>query len=95
MTPVILSGRGIIHRRQPNGALHARCSGGRGTGVGLTAEQAARYAEGRPAVLCRYRWCFRDAVRAAGFDPEVGHFIRDVRRPSLADIAALLTEVPS
>jgi len=87
----VLSARGIIHRIQPDGSLHARCTGGREvTGIHLTIAQALRYAKGRTAVYCRYRWCFREALVSAGIDPEVGHFTRSVKPPTPAQLAEVL-----
>lgn len=38
------------------------------------------WAKGRPATLCRYPWCFREVLKAADEDVEVGHVVRYVRR---------------
>ena len=76
------AGRGVLHRAQPGPRVHVRCSGGRPfLGGVLTPEEAREYATGRPAILCRYPWCFRAVVEAAGFDPSVGHAVRRVGLP--------------
>lgn len=76
------AGRGVLHRAQPGPRLHIRCAGGRPfTGDVLTSDEAREYATGRPAILCRYPWCFRAVVEAAGLDPSVGHVVRRVGLP--------------
>jgi len=79
---VFRSQRGMLHRAKPGPRLHIRCSGGRPLrGKVLTPEEAVNHAIGRPAVLCRYPWCFRAAVEAAGLPPEVGHVARYIAKP--------------
>lgn len=79
---VVRTKRGILHRAAAGPRLHVRCAGGRPfVGDVLTPEQAVEWAREGEWVLCRYPWCFREAVRAAGIDPEVGHVIRNVYRP--------------
>lgn len=79
---VVRSPRGILHRAQPGPELHARCAGGRPfRGEVLTPAEAVAWAKGRPAVLCRYPWCFRAVLEAAGEDVQVGHVARYLARP--------------
>lgn len=80
---VYRSRRGILHRARLDfrGAplLHPRCAAGVALkGEVLTDEQALEWATGREPVLCRYPWCFRATLQAAGVSVEVGHMQRTV-----------------
>lgn len=78
---VALTSKGLLHRVQVDGAMHARCRGGRTVAHRVISEDEARsLAANASERLCRYRWCFRDDVEALGIDPWVGHVARIRRR---------------
>lgn len=78
---VVRTKRGVMHRAKPGPVVHVRCRGGRPfVGEVLTVDEVRRWATGREWALCRYPWCFRQVLRAAGIDPEVGHYARETSR---------------
>jgi hypothetical protein len=83
VTAVYRSQRGILHRvtlgLRGEPVLHPRCRAGQPLrGSVLTDAEAIEWATGSEARLCRYRWCFREVLSAAGVDVEVGHVARHV-----------------
>lgn len=87
---VYVSARGMLHRADVDGrnrpVLHPRCRAGKPlTGRIVSEAEAVELATGRPGILCRYPWCFRRLVVAAGLDPAVGHYVRRIPRSPRPD----------